>query len=211
MFLRLNVRFMLVKRVCLVLWFKPFKIPFSASRSLYRNNERNKKTYLSWCRIPPTEIPRFWCPATTAPVRTEGFFCHETVVILRREQTRPQEPSRRIFETSVRDSPARIFVFVRGQRVVSLSDKSQFVRQKCSLCEAGAFSRVKLLFLDTMETDWRLANRNDRKLQITNTLPGSKKSKISASTSCFAKLNWSNGDVNRIPSISRSQSGKWLR
>ena len=76
MFLRLNVRFMLVKRVCLVLWFKPFKIPFSASRSLYRNNERNKKTYLSWCRIPPTEIPRFWCPATTAPVRTEGFFCH---------------------------------------------------------------------------------------------------------------------------------------
>ena len=30
-----------------VLWFKPFKIPFSASRSLYRNNERNKKTYLS--------------------------------------------------------------------------------------------------------------------------------------------------------------------
>ena len=74
MFLRLNVRFMLVKRVCLVLWFKPFKIPFSASRSLYRNNERNKKTCLSCCRIQPGEIPRFRCPLTTAPVRTDGFF-----------------------------------------------------------------------------------------------------------------------------------------
>ena len=74
MFLRLNVRFMLVKRVCLVLWFKPFKIPFSASRSLYRNNERNKKTCLSCCKIQPGEIPRFRCPLTTAPVRTDGFF-----------------------------------------------------------------------------------------------------------------------------------------
>lgn len=100
--------------------------------------------------ILPCFRSRFRCPLQFAP---RDFFCHETVVILRREQTRPQEPSRRIFETSVRDSPARIFVFVRGQRVVSLSDKSQFVRQKCSLCEAGAFSRVKLLFLDTMETD----------------------------------------------------------
>ena len=74
MFLRLNVRFMLVKRVCLVLWFKPFKIPFSASRSLYRNNERNKKTDLSCCKIQPGEIPWFRCPLQTAPVRTDGFF-----------------------------------------------------------------------------------------------------------------------------------------
>ena len=74
MFLRLNVRFAVVKHVCLVLCFKPFKIPFSISCGLYRDNERNKKTDLSCCKIQPTEIPRFRCPFTTAPVRTEGLF-----------------------------------------------------------------------------------------------------------------------------------------
>ena len=74
MFLRLNVRFAVVKHVCLVLCFKPFKIPFSVSCGLYRDNERNKKTDLSCCKIQPTEIPRFRCPFTTAPVRTEGLF-----------------------------------------------------------------------------------------------------------------------------------------
>ena len=74
MFLRLNVRFAVVKHVCAVLCFKPFKIPFSVSCGLYRNNERNKKTDLSCCKIQPTEIPRFRCPLTTAPVRTEGLF-----------------------------------------------------------------------------------------------------------------------------------------
>ena len=70
----MNVRFAVVKRVCLVLCFEPFKIPFSISCGLYRNNEGNKKTSLSCCKIPPTEIPRFRCPLTTAPVRTEGLF-----------------------------------------------------------------------------------------------------------------------------------------
>ena len=74
MFLRLIVRFAVVKRVCLVLCFKPFKIPFSVSCGLYRDNERNKKTDLSCCKIQPTEIPRFRCPLQSAPVRTEDFF-----------------------------------------------------------------------------------------------------------------------------------------
>ena len=68
------VSYTVVKRVCLVLCFKPFKIPFSVSCGLYRNNERNKKTCLSCCKIQPGEIPRFRCPLTTAPVRTDGFF-----------------------------------------------------------------------------------------------------------------------------------------
>ena len=72
--MRLIVRFAVVKHVCLVLCFKPFKIPFSISCGLYRNNERNKKTCLSCCKIQPGEIPRFRCPLTTAPVRTDGFF-----------------------------------------------------------------------------------------------------------------------------------------
>ena len=63
------------RKACgLVLCFEPFKIPFSISCDLYRNNERNKKTCLSCCKIQPGEIPRFRCPLTTAPVRTDGFF-----------------------------------------------------------------------------------------------------------------------------------------
>ena len=72
MFLRLNIRYTVIKLVCLVLCFKPFKIPFSVSCGLYRDNDRNKKTDLSCCKIQPTEIPRFRCPLQTAPVRTEA-------------------------------------------------------------------------------------------------------------------------------------------
>ena len=60
--------------MCSVLCFKPFKIPFSVSCGLYRDNERNKKTDLSCCKIQPGEIPWFRCPLQTAPVRTEGLF-----------------------------------------------------------------------------------------------------------------------------------------
>ena len=74
MFLRLNIRYTVIKLACLVLCFKPFKIPFPVSCGLYRDNDRNKKTDLSCCKIQPTEIPRFRCPLTTAPVRTDGFF-----------------------------------------------------------------------------------------------------------------------------------------
>ena len=70
----MNVCFTVVKHVGSVLCFKPFKIPFSVSCGLYRDNERNKKTDLSCCKIQPTEIPRFRCPLQTAPVRTEGLF-----------------------------------------------------------------------------------------------------------------------------------------
>ena len=66
-----------------------------------------------------------------------AFFSYRTVVILHREPTRLRKPQRRIFETLVRDSPARIFVVARQQRAVPLSDKLAFVRQRCSLCEAG--------------------------------------------------------------------------
>ena len=74
MFLRLNIRYTVIKLVCLVLCFKPFKISFSVSCGLYRDNERNKKTCLSCCKIQPGEIPWFRCPLQTAPVRTEGLF-----------------------------------------------------------------------------------------------------------------------------------------
>ena len=73
-FLRLIVSYTVVRRVCPVLCFKPFKIPFSVSCGLYRDNDRNKKTDLSCCKIQPGEIPRFCCPLQTAPVRTEGLF-----------------------------------------------------------------------------------------------------------------------------------------
>ena len=76
MFLRLNIRYTVIKLVCLVLCFKPFKIPFSVSCGLYRDNERNKKTCLSCCKIQPGEIPRFRCPLQTAPVRSSPQHTH---------------------------------------------------------------------------------------------------------------------------------------
>ena len=72
--MRLIVSHTSIEYVCLVYWVKPFKIPFSISCSLYRDNERNKKIDLSCCKIQLGEIPRFRCPLTTAPVRSAGFF-----------------------------------------------------------------------------------------------------------------------------------------
>ena len=72
--MRLIVSHTSIESVCLVYWVKPFKIPFSISCSLYRDNERNKKIDLSCCKIQLGEIPRFRCPLQTAPVRTEGLF-----------------------------------------------------------------------------------------------------------------------------------------
>ena len=72
--MRLIVSHTSIEYVCLVYWVKPFKIPFSISCSLYRDNERNKKIDLSCCKIQPTEIPRFRCPLQSAPDRTEGLF-----------------------------------------------------------------------------------------------------------------------------------------
>ena len=82
-------------------------------------------------------------PLQSAPM---DFFCPETVVILHREPTRLRKPQRKIFETLVRDSPARIFVVARQQRAVPLYAEKFFGIQRCSLCEAGAFSRVERLF-----------------------------------------------------------------
>ena len=82
-------------------------------------------------------------PLQSAP---RAFFCARTVVILHREQTRPQEPYRGIQRTSVRDSSARIFPIARWERAVFLSDKLWFVRQKCSLCEAGAAPKSRPFF-----------------------------------------------------------------
>ena len=134
MFLRLIVRFAVVKRVCLVLCFKPFKIPFSVSCGLYRDNERNKKTDLSCCKIQPGEIPRFRCLLQSAP---RACFGVRAVVILHPGKTRPRKPQRKIFETSSKASPPRLFPIARWERAVPLSDKLSFVRQRCSLCEVG--------------------------------------------------------------------------
>ena len=86
-----------------------------------------------------------------------------TVVILHREQPRPRKPQRKIFETSLRDSPPRILVVARQQRAVPLSDKLRFVRQRCSLCEAGRSPESNAFLADSMNTDPKQTNRNYRK------------------------------------------------
>ena len=106
MFLRLNIRYTVIKLVCLVLCFKPFKIPFSVSCGLYRNNERNKKTCLSWCKIQSTEMPRFRCPLTSVPVRSAGFFSSPDGCNIAPGKTRP----RRLFKVFTKNFPPRILL-----------------------------------------------------------------------------------------------------
>ena len=67
-------------------------------------------------------------------------FGARTVVILHREQTRLRKPQRRIFETLVRDSPARIFVVARQQRAVPLYAEKFFgIRKVLALRGRVAF------------------------------------------------------------------------
>ena len=82
-------------------------------------------------------------PLQSAP---RAFFGARTVVILHTGKTRPQEPYRGIQRTSVRDSPVRIFPIARWERAVFLSDNLRFVRQKRSLCEAGAAPKSQPIF-----------------------------------------------------------------
>ena len=81
-------------------------------------------------------------PLQSAPM---DFFCPETVVILHREPTRLRKPQRRIFETLVRDSPARIFVVARQQRAVPLYAEKLFGIRKVLALRGRAFSPVERL------------------------------------------------------------------
>ena len=89
-------------------------------------------------------VKRFGSDVRSSPLQSApmAFFCPETVVILHREQTRLWKPQRRIFETLVRDSPARLFPIARWERAVPLYAEKFFGIQRCSLCEAGWRSRV---------------------------------------------------------------------
>lgn len=84
-------------------------------------------------------IKRFRSDVRSRPLQSApaAFFRPETVVILHREPTRPQEPSRRASETFGSNAPAWLFPIARWERGVPLSDKLRFVRQRSSLCEAG--------------------------------------------------------------------------
>ena len=82
-------------------------------------------------------------PLQSAPM---DFFCPETVVILHREPTRLRKPQRRIFETLVRDSPARIFVVARQQRAVPLYAEKLFGIRKVLALRGRGRSQVATLF-----------------------------------------------------------------
>lgn len=92
MFLRLNVRFMLVKRVCLVLWFKPFKIPFllhavyigimnGTRKPTFHDAGYHRLKYLGF-DVRPRSLQ-------SAP---RACFGARTVVILQPGKTRPRKP-----------------------------------------------------------------------------------------------------------------------
>ena len=91
-----------------------------------------------------------------------AFFSYRTVVILHREQPHPRKPYRGIQRTSVRDSPARLFPIARWERAVPLSDKLAFVRQRCSLCEAGVAPQSRPFFQAIYGSQPK-TDRHDRK------------------------------------------------
>ena len=76
-------------------------------------------------------------PLQSAPM---AFFCARTVVILHREQPHPRKPYRGIQRTSLKDSPARIFVVARQQRAVPLYAENFFgIRKELALRGRVAF------------------------------------------------------------------------
>ena len=99
-------------------------------------------------------------PLQSAPTACFGA---RTVVKLHREQTRPRKPYRGILRTSVRNSPVRIFPIVRWERGVPLSDKLRFVRQRSSLCEAGAAPKSRPFFKLYMDTNRKQTDKTDKK------------------------------------------------
>ena len=82
---------------------------------------------------------------------------------MHRKQTRPRKPQRRIFETSLRDSPPRILVVTRQQQAVPLYAEKLFGIQRCSLCEAGAAPKSRPFFKLYMDTNRKLTDITDKK------------------------------------------------
>ena len=93
-------------------------------------------------------VKRFRSDVRSRPLQSvrRAFFRRPTVVILHKGKTRPRKPLREILKTSGRDSPPRIFPIARWERAVFLSDNLRFVRQKRSLCEAGAAPKSRPIF-----------------------------------------------------------------
>ena len=92
-----------------------------------------------------------------------AFFHLQTVVILHREPTRPQDSSRRASETFGSNAPAWLFPIARWERGVPLSDKLRFVRQRSSRCEAGAAPKSRPFFKLYMDTNRKLTDITDKK------------------------------------------------
>ena len=146
-FLRLIVSYTVVRRVCSVLCFKPFKIPFSISCGLYRNNERNKKTCLSCCKIQPGEMLRFRCPLQTAPVRTYGLFWRPHGCNIA-PGTDPPGSRNGGFSELRSEILRRGFLLSPDNSELYLCMPKNFsAYERCSLCEVGWRSRVTPLKL----------------------------------------------------------------
>ena len=91
-----------------------------------------------------------------------AFLSLKTIVILHREPTRPQDPLWRTSETFGSNSSARIFPIARWERGVPLSDKLRFVRQRSSLCEAGAAPKSRPFFKLYMDTNRKQTDKKPR-------------------------------------------------
>ena len=106
----------------------------------------------------------------SAPVRScpllsvrRTFFRLPTVVILQWEIPRLQDFRQAFVEIVVPDFRRRIFPIARWERAVPLSDKLTFVRQRCSLCEAGVAPESRPFFKLSMDTNRKLTDITDRK------------------------------------------------
>ena len=188
--MRLNVRFAVVKRVCPVLCFKPFKIPFSISCSLYRDNERNKKIDLSCCNIQPGEMLRFRCPLQTAPVRTEGLFWRPHGCNIAEGNDPPSEAVAEVWHRFFENFSAADFSPHLRRASCTFVCRKNFRHTKGArsarlgpLPSRDPFSSYIWIPIENRPT--RPTRSPERR--VINTRFGLTKSKTSASTSCSAK------------------------
>ena len=151
-----------------------------------------------------TSVPMF------APVRTEGLFWRLHGLILHREQHCSRQSQRGIPKTSVRDSPPRIFPIARWERAVPLYAEKLFGIQKVLALRGWvAFPSHATL----QPTIWQVQKRGSdaRQRQIpesTGIISNSRRTRISALSRCFVRLDWSiiGANLSSKESSTRSSS-----
>ena len=102
-------------------------------------------------------MPRFRCPLTTAPVRTEGLFWRPHGCNI----APGTDPATRPVTEDFQNFWQQFFVVAFSHRQMGAS--CTFVRQRCSLCEAGRSPESNAFLTDTMDNNRELTDKTEKK------------------------------------------------